>query len=738
MMKSGNGRGATMSNLGAEQKPRPVTRYTAVRSQQERRMGAGSLLGGMGSVQELAKQMRRAGSGVMTSDFSRAAAVHAAQYKHQQLDANNDARNDAPLAALDPALRQLEADIVMQETQLRLERARADALRRRTDNAREISEMQRGNAEMGKALGDATAVVAGAGGRVPVDPRTTTGGGGGALTTAGRGGIPAALPRAIKYEKLVLCFAVWFKEPWYEEAGAGFDVRTFMLRYYMADQSLEVIEPAVLNSGKPSGAFLKRTVLRRPDGNPFEPADFAVGKRFQLSGRAFTVCDADQATRAYFDAYIPEAAPLVQRLAVPVAPQRTAFAPGMRREPAPHEPTWKGQSRAQRTNPGRFLDDDGKVLTFVGIWDDTGRPGGDVRRLKIRFYVADHTMEVGEMLNGNSGRDLTSRFRVVRQRLKKPVNISKSVSNGVNFGQPRDMDVYFEPRDLVVGTVVPVFGRPILVHSCDGFTRGYFRDALGVEQPRNMNPQMLVAGGGAGNTPAPANAQKKKARGPVQQTFGFLEPQDKVARLETAIREKLEVASNFGTLADQRRHLQAMFHVFDSDHSGRVSQAEFKEAMQGFSMFGADVDSLFLKYDKDGNGSLSIAEFAGMLYNNPSAMRFSMDSGRDSREALKAPPSPKRQAMGEAPPTDVMAAQVARNCQSQQMLTVLEQNLRDKAESLSNFSSSEQVQQRKLLGMFKRFDMNGNGTLSRSEFRAAVSLLCVFGSRFFCFVIFNF
>jgi len=142
--------------------------------------------------------------------------------------------------------------------------------------------------------------------------------------------------------------------------------------------------------------------------------------------------------------------------------------------------------------------------------------------------------------------------------------------------------------------------------------------------------------------------------------------------------------------------------------------------MQGFSMFGADVDALFLKYDKDGNGSLSIAEFAGMLYNNPSAMRFSMDSGRDSREALKAPPSPKRQTMGEQPPTEVMAAQVARNSQTQQMLTVLEQNLRDKAESLSNFSSSEQVQQRKLLGMFKRFDMNGNGTLSRTEFRAAL------------------
>eukprot|EP00946_MAST-07B_sp_MAST-7B-sp1_P002190 g2190.t1 len=703
-MSAAENKGATMANIGASQKPRPVTRYTAVRSAQERRMGAGSLIGA-GTVKDLTMQMQRAGTGVMTSSFEKAA--QAARYQ----------RAAPTLATMDPELAQIEADIVMQETQMKLERARADALELRARNARKIAKMKADNAAQARSLGDA----APAGPRPPVDRLTTSasGGAGGPLTTQG-GGVPAALPRSIKYEKLVLCFTVWFKEPWYEEAGEGFDVRIFLLRYYMADQTLEVIEQAIPDSGKTSGAFLKRTVLRRSDGEPFEPADFSVGKQFRLSGRLFTVCDADQATRSYFEKYIPSQAPLAPRLAVPIAPKRTAFAPGMRREAQVHEPAWKKQGRAQRTNPGRFLDDDGKVLTFVGLWDDTGRPGGEMRRLKIRFFVADHTMEIGEMLNGNSGRDLTSRFRVVRQRLKKPADVSKPVSNGVNFGQPRRLEVFFEPLDLMVGTVVPVFGRPILIHSCDSFTRGYFRETLGVDQPSNMDSRMLVAGSGVGVNDASANSQKKKARGPVAQTFGFLEPQDKVARLETAIREKLEVASNFGTLIDQKRHLQAMFHVFDSDNSGRVSCEEFKEAMQGFSMFGADVDALFLKYDKDGNGSLSISEFAGMLYNNPSAMRFSMDAGRESREALKPPPSPHRQAIGEEDPTDFMAKQVAEKAESKQMLTVLEQNLRDKAESLSNFSSSEQVQQRKLLGMFKRFDMNGNGTLSRTEFRAAL------------------
>ena len=192
----------------------------------------------------------------------------------------------------------------------------------------------------------------------------------------------------------------------------------------------------------------------------------------------------------------------------------------------------------------RFLDDDGKVLTFVGLWDDTGRPGGDIRRLKIRFYVADHTMEVGEMLSGNSGRDMTSRFRVVRQRMKKPIDVSKPVSEGVNFGQTKNVEYFFQPHDLIVGSTVPIFGRPVFIHSCNSVTRNYFREALGIEQPRNTNQNVRSENDVA--------VTKKKAKGAIQQGFQFMEPQDKVARLETAIREKLEVASTFGTLNDQR------------------------------------------------------------------------------------------------------------------------------------------------------------------------------------------
>ena len=78
-MSSAASEGSTISNIGASQPPARVTRYTAVRSKQERRMGAGSLLSGGLSVAELKQQLNRAGTGTMSSNFSHTARAHKAQ-----------------------------------------------------------------------------------------------------------------------------------------------------------------------------------------------------------------------------------------------------------------------------------------------------------------------------------------------------------------------------------------------------------------------------------------------------------------------------------------------------------------------------------------------------------------------------------------------------------------------------------------------------------------------------------
>ena len=45
-------------------------------------------------------------------------------------------------------------------------------------------------------------------------------------------------------------------------------------------------------------------------------------------------------------------------------------------------------------------------------------------------------------------------------------------------------DVYYTPKDLILGNYVYVFGRPCHIVDCDEFTRKWYKDNLGVD----MNP----------------------------------------------------------------------------------------------------------------------------------------------------------------------------------------------------------------------------------------------------------
>merc|ERR1711916_55702 len=56
-----------------------------------------------------------------------------------------------------------------------------------------------------------------------------------------------------------------------------------------------------------------------------------------------------------------------------------------------------------------------------------------------------------------------------------------------------------------------------------------------------------------------------------------------------------------------------------------------------------------------------------------------------------------------------------------QVLGLLEESLRQKAESLSNFSTISSQQSRALSKIFKRYDQDNSGMLSRAEFQAALT-----------------
>ena len=463
--------------------------------------------------------------------------------------------------------------------------------------------------------------------------------------------VPAAVPNWLKYEKVTLRFRAWAKEKWFDSIGEGFSVRKFVIAYYMADKSIEIIEPKIPNSGTTGGVFMKRRVLTKKSGEPLLPNDLAVGMRLPVNGREFTIYDCEEETRKYIRDEFPNII-MSKALALPNPPQRRAFEPGMGNDVV--RPVKK--KTGMRSDHSQFLNMDGKILEFIGIWDDTSSLQGEMRKLKIKYFLVDDTMEVSEMTGMNSGRDLTSRFRINRGKLAVPE--AQTGSGVASFTSAPSK--FYEPKDLVVGNTVTLFGRVVTIVACNTFTRTYFNEFLNMEVGEN-------ADGFRGNTMDLPG-------------YKFTSPVELLKRLQAGIRSKVEVLSNYGTVHDQQRVLRQMFSKYDNDLSGNVNKSEFFTIMQAFALFGADTDKIFTQFDKDGNGTVSIDEFIDVIYdgnrsdvNSASAIYNNIGDDLDNSNLT----GKMINAIDEASKNDVNGG-----------LLVLEESLRNKVESMANFSTN--------------------------------------------------
>jgi hypothetical protein len=93
----------------------------------------------------------------------------------------------------------------------------------------------------------------------------------------------------------VLQFECFYLESVSESPDEAFRVRNHVLRYYLSDSTLELIEPPVLNSGIMPGKVLKRHAVAKGDGSgPVGPADFTIGGTVTIYGRTlkFVACNA--------------------------------------------------------------------------------------------------------------------------------------------------------------------------------------------------------------------------------------------------------------------------------------------------------------------------------------------------------------------------------------------------------------------------------------------------------------
>ena len=70
--------------------------------------------------------------------------------------------------------------------------------------------------------------------------------------------------------------------------------REFVVSYTMDDHSFEVFERHIPNSGFGGGKFMQRTVVKKPNGETYEPREIYVGAKVNLGGWVFTLQEASE------------------------------------------------------------------------------------------------------------------------------------------------------------------------------------------------------------------------------------------------------------------------------------------------------------------------------------------------------------------------------------------------------------------------------------------------------------
>ncbi|NXR30775.1 EFHC2 protein, partial [Zosterops hypoxanthus] len=149
----------------------------------------------------------------------------------------------------------------------------------------------------------------------------------------------------------------------------------------------------------------------------------------------------------------------------------------------------------------QFLEFDGQVLGFSGVWNDPESQLSGPRELVLRYYLSDDTIDIKEILPDNSGRDVVP-FFLKRNKLPKNAPIAPYHPGTITnytllnvLGKPeknksyyiRDVlqtgavhQEFYKDSDLKIGAVINVWGRQVLLCDCDEFTKEHYRKKYGI------------------------------------------------------------------------------------------------------------------------------------------------------------------------------------------------------------------------------------------------------------------
>jgi len=352
------------------------------------------------------------------------------------------------------------------------------------------------------------------------------------------------LAQFLKYDRKVLrYFCMWDDTP-----SLYGEVRKFVLHYYLADDTVEIVESYKANSGRdPFPKLLNRQKLPvtwdRPGRKEFvTAADIELGGTINVFGRDLLICDCDNFTKQFIEENFAQH-----------TEGRTISLEEERPEPPRREiPPYTGYGSEEDSlgsfyslvpkpphqNWAKYFENDKKILRFVAQMD-TNAPEDRERLFIVSYYLADDTMGVYEPPARNSG-FMGGKF-MERCRAKNPSS-----------------DQFYKPTDMHVGSVMEFRRHRFVLIEADEYTLNYMEN--------KKFPSSDVSG----------IVDKLKEK--------FLEQSDKI---------------------------RETFRRFDEDKSGMLNMEEFRRVLQRFNFDVSDQEliTIMRKFDPDGDGGIRYVEF---------------------------------------------------------------------------------------------------------------------------------
>lgn len=327
------------------------------------------------------------------------------------------------------------------------------------------------------------------------------------------------VPAFVKNSTQICTFMAYFIEEAPENLLETTRARNVEITFHLEDNTIDMSEPRVKNSGLSQGKLLKRHQVPKPGPGRqgrvtpgplatgalqqipiFTIMDAYAGAELDIYNRIYTINDADEATKKYLASI---GRPFGNPLPTSSSYWDPEKRPGNLRSKKKHYKTVK--------NLG-FYEYERKVLRFFGVWDGGEQLFGDEQYVRIHYSLADNKIEVLPIHQRNSGRDKLSKLlkktvilkkgdegleyfpssysRVLTATGLRPDTGTSTFAGASNMGSSQMVyapDRPYHWNDLAIGEMISVASLFILITDADEYTREFY-----VSKNRPLAPKISM------------------------------------------------------------------------------------------------------------------------------------------------------------------------------------------------------------------------------------------------------